>query len=229
MQSTFMKITAATIIAGTTLFSGTASAATKVETTATNQYTALKAGMTMEQVAKVLYGKDYKKQLTTKSGSQVLKMKEVLQNTSGKSKEIYYELYDRKVKTPPTFTGLAFMTKKNDSVYRLVFKELEIGRDSYSKYRESTRKVNSGAKIKFGMTEKQLDGILSGTGLGEWGGVMEADTRSVYSQAEIKAGEASEYKGKTYIFQKSTKSRVYVDMTYDAKKKTYIVEDYQTF
>lgn len=58
---------------------------------------------------------------------------------------------------------------------------------------------------------------------------MEADTRSVYSQAEVKAGEASEYKGKTYIFQKSTKSRVYVDMTYDAKKKTYIVEDYQTF
>lgn len=61
MNTTFMKITVATIIAGSTLFSGTASAATKVETTATNQYTALKAGMTMEQVAKVLYGKDYKK------------------------------------------------------------------------------------------------------------------------------------------------------------------------
>lgn len=225
----WIKASIVCLMAITLLGSGAVSAATKVETAATNQYTALKAGMTMEQVAKVLYGKDFKKQLTTKNGSQVLKMKEVLQNTSGESKEIYYELYDRKVKTPPTFTGLAFMTKKNDSVYRLVFKELEIGRDSYSKYRESTRKVNSGAKIKFSMTEKQLDGILSGTGLGEWGGVMEADIRSVYSKAEIKAGEASEHKGKTYIFQKSTKSRVYVDMTYDAKKKTYIVEDYQTF
>jgi len=56
-----MRITVATIIAGSTICSGTVSAATKVETTATNQYTALKAGMTMEQVAKVLYGKDYKK------------------------------------------------------------------------------------------------------------------------------------------------------------------------
>ncbi|WP_214858391.1 hypothetical protein [Exiguobacterium sp. s191] len=229
MNTTFMKITVATIIAGSTLFSGTASAATKVETTATNQYTALKAGMTMEQVAKVLYGKDYKKQLTTKSGSQVLKTKEEFKDVEDKRKEIYYEIYDRKAKIPPTLMSLGFMTKKNDSVYRLISKQVEMGRNTYSEYRESTRKLNAGAKIKTGMTEKQLDGVLSGSGLGEWAGLLEEDARSVFSAKEIKAYEIEAFKGKLYVFQKSTKSRVYVEMSYDAKKKIYVIENHETF
>jgi hypothetical protein len=89
MNTTFIKITVATIIAGSTLFSGTTSAAKIVETAATNQYSALKAGMTMDQVAKVLYGKDYKKQLTTKNGSQVLNTKEEFTDVEEKRKEIY--------------------------------------------------------------------------------------------------------------------------------------------
>lgn len=228
MKTTFMKITVATIIAGSTLFSGTTSAATKVETAATNQYTALKAGMTMEQVAKVLYGKDYKKQLTTKSGSQVLKMKEAFKITEDHRKEIYYEIYDPKAKIPPTEMSLGFMTKKNDSVYRLILKQIETGRKMYSEYRESTRKLNAGAKIKTGMTEKQLDGVLSGSGLGEWAGLIEGDTRSVFSAKEIKDDKIEAYKGKFYVFQKSTKSRIYVDLAYDAKKKTYVVEGHET-
>lgn len=51
-----------------------ASAATKAETIATKQYRALKPGMTVEQVAKILYGKTYKKQLKMKKGSQVLRL-----------------------------------------------------------------------------------------------------------------------------------------------------------
>lgn len=229
MNTTFMKITVATIIAGSTLFSGTAFAATKVETTATNQYTALKAGMTMEQVAKVLYGKDYKKQLTTKSGSQVLKTKEEFKDVEDKHKEIYYEIYDRKAKIPPTLMSLGFMTKKNDSVYRLISKQVEMGRNTYSEYRESTRKLNAGAKIKTGMTEKQLDGVLSGSGLGEWAGLSEGDARSVFSTKEIKEYKIETHKGKLYVFQKSTKSRVYVEMSYDTKKKTYVIENHETF
>lgn len=229
MNTTFMKITVATIIAGSTLFSGTASAATKVETVATNQYSALKAGMTMEQVAKVLYGKDYKKQLTTKSGSQVLKTKEEFKDVEDKRKEIYYEIYDRKAKIPPTLMSLGFMTKKNDPVYRLISKQVEMGRNTYSEYRESTRKLNAGAKIKTGMTEKQLDAVLSGSGLGEWAGLLEEDVRSVFSAKEIKAYEIEVFKGKMYVFQKSTKSRVYVEMSYDTKKKTYVIENHETF
>jgi len=229
MNTTFTRITVTTIIAGSTLFSGTASAATKVETTATNQYTALKAGMTMEQVAKVLYGKDYKKQLTTKSGSQVLKMKEAIKFTADHRKQIYYEIYDPKAKIPPTETSLGFMTKKNDSVYRLVSKNIETGRNTYSEYRESTRKLNAGAKIKTGMTEKQLYAVLSGSGLGEWAGLLEEDARSVFSAKEIKDYKIEAFKGKLFVFQKSTKSRIYVEMSYDTKKKTYVIENHETF
>ncbi|MCY1689883.1 hypothetical protein OVA29_02880 [Exiguobacterium sp. SL14] len=183
----------------------------------------------MEQVAKVLYGKDYKKQLTTKSGSQVLKTKEEFKDTEDKRKEIYYEIYDRKAKIPPTLMSLGFMTKKNDSVYRLISKQVEMGRNTYSEYRESTRKLNTGAKIKTGMTEKQLDAVLSGSGLGEWAGLLEEDARNVFSAKEIKDYEIEAFKGKLYVFQKSTKSRVYVEMSYDTKKKTYVVENYETF
>ena len=42
MKSTFTKVAVATVIAGSALFSETASAATKVEITATNQFEALK-------------------------------------------------------------------------------------------------------------------------------------------------------------------------------------------
>lgn len=79
MKTTFTKVAVATVIAGTTLFGGVASAATKDETKVTDRYTALKAGMTIEQAAKVIYGKEYKKQLTKKSGSTVLKKKQSIQ------------------------------------------------------------------------------------------------------------------------------------------------------
>lgn len=76
MKSTFTKVAVATVLTGTTLFGGAASAATKDEVKATERYTALKNGMTIEQTAKVIYGKDYKKQLTKKNGSTVFKKKE---------------------------------------------------------------------------------------------------------------------------------------------------------
>ncbi|MCY1689882.1 hypothetical protein OVA29_02875 [Exiguobacterium sp. SL14] len=44
MNTTFMKITVATIIAGSTLFSGTASAATKVETASNESIHSTKSG-----------------------------------------------------------------------------------------------------------------------------------------------------------------------------------------
>ncbi len=48
------------LVAIVSLHPVTADAATKAETIATKQYRALKPGMTVEQVAKVLYGKTYK-------------------------------------------------------------------------------------------------------------------------------------------------------------------------
>lgn len=78
------------------------------------------------------------------------------------------------------------------------------------------------------MTEKQLDGVLSGSGLGEWAGLSEGDARSVFSTKEIKEYKIETHKGKLYVFQKSTKSRIYVDLAYDTEKKTYVVVDHET-
>ncbi len=95
MKSTFTKVAVAAVIAGTTLFGGVASAATKEEVKATDRYSALKNGMTIEQAAKVIYGKDYKKQVMTKNGSKVLKLKEEMKYTEDGQKTIVYGLYNR--------------------------------------------------------------------------------------------------------------------------------------
>ena len=108
MKMTFTKLAVAAVIAGSTLFSGTASAAKKVETTATNQYTALKAGMTMEQAAKVLYGKSYKKQLIKKNGSTMLKKKATTSSNGEGQKIANYQFFDTKAKVPPVTTDLTF-------------------------------------------------------------------------------------------------------------------------
>ncbi len=61
-------------------------------------------------------------------------------------------------------------------------------------------------------------GLVLGNGLG----LLEEDARSVFSAKEIKDYEIEAFKGKCYVFQKSTKSRVYVEMSYDTKKKAYV-------
>jgi len=59
--------------------------------------------------------------------------------------------------------------------------------------------------------------------------LLEKDARSVFSAKEIKDYEIETFKGKLYVFQKSTKSRVYVEMSYDTKKKAYVIENHETF
>ena len=166
MTTTFGKLTIAALIAGSTLIAGTAEAATKQETKVTTQFKTLKNGMTIEQAAKVLYGKDYKKQLTKKNGMTVLKQKAEATSTTQGQKTTIYSFYDKKEIVPSDITTLMFMTKKNSSVYRLTSKSLDLFRDSSTGARESKMKLAKGAKIKTGMTEKQLDGVLSGKGLG---------------------------------------------------------------
>ncbi len=81
------------------------------------------------------------------------------------------------------------MTKKNSSVYRLTGKSLDLFRvDSYSGARESKMKLLKGKKIKTGMTEKQLDAVLSGSGLGEWTGVDSIDWTSIQTKQELDYG-----------------------------------------
>ena len=222
MKMTFTKVAVASVLAGTTLFGGAASAATKDETKVTDRYTALKPGMTIEQAAKVIYGKAYKKQLTKKGSSTVLKKKAELTTSSQGQKTTVYAFADEK-----NFTNMSvfqFMTKKNSSVYRLTGKSLDLYRaESYTGARESKMKLLKGKKIKTGMTEKQLDAVLSGSGLGEWTGVDAIDWTSIQSKQELDYGLGIKSLSKTYVFPTSTKQRKLVILNYDYEKKTYKV------
>lgn len=222
MKMTFTKVALATVLAGTTLFGGAASAATKDETKATDRYTALKAGMTIEQAAKVIYGKDYKKQLTKKNGSTVLKKKADSTSTTNGQKATFYTFVNEK--TYMDTTGLMFMTKKKSSIYLLTSKTVSLLRfDSATGFRESKMKLMKGKKIKNGMTEKQLDSILSGKGLGEWTSLTTVDWTPVQTKQELDLGLGVKGYTKWYVFPTSTSQRKYVIMDYDFKKKTYKV------
>lgn len=228
MKTTFTKVAVATVIAGTTLFGGTASAATKDEVKATERYTALKNGMTIEQTAKIIYGKDYKKQLTKKNGSTVFKKKEDYSTNEEAQKSITYNFFNEK--TYSDSTGLVFMTKKNSSIYRLTVKSLGLSRsDSVTGFRESKMKLLKGKKIKSGMTEKQLDGILSGKGLGEWTSLATIDLTSIQTKKELDLGLGVKGYKKIYVFPTSTSKRKYVVMDYDFEKKIYTVTSQSTY
>ncbi|EZP59706.1 hypothetical protein [Exiguobacterium sp. RIT341] len=228
MKTTFTKLAVAAVIAGSTLFSGTASAATKVETTATNQYMELKAGMTMEQAAKVLYGKSYKTQLIKKNGSTMLKKKATTSSNGEGQKIANYQFFDTKAKVPPVTTDLTFVTKKKDPVYRLTMKIINITADTKLEARESKMQLVKGAKLKEGMTEKQLDAVLTGKGLGDWMTLMTFDFTSIATKKEIKDGIAGPESIKAYVFQTTDpKKRMVVNLDYNSKKKVFEVFDFE--
>lgn len=224
MMKLMTKTTCATLIAGAMLFGGSASAATKEESKWTTQYSNLKTGMTLSETAKVLYGKEYKKQLIQKSGSTILKKKaDDSYSEQGQKSKVYVFANG---KNQNIYTSLLFMTKKNSSVYRLIGKSLDVSRESSATgARESTRKLAKGATIKVGMTEKQLDTILSGTGLGEWTGLDSSDWTSVQSKSELALIGPVKSSLKIYVFPTTTSKRKLVVMDYDYKKKTYRVGD----
>ena len=229
MKTTIMKLTVATLIAGSTLIAGTAEAATKQETKVTTQFKTLKNGMTIEQAAKVLYGKEYKKQLTKKNGMTVLKKKAEGTSTTQGQKTTIYSFYDKKEILPSDITTLMFMTKKNSSVYRLTTKSLDLYRQSSTGTRESKMKLMKGKKIKTGMTEKQLDAVLSGKGLGEWTGLDSIDMSSVQTKQELDLGFAIKLESKTYVFPTATSQKKFVMLEYNEKKKTYVVSSQMSF
>ncbi|MDQ6467877.1 hypothetical protein RCC94_10285 [Exiguobacterium acetylicum] len=206
-----------------------ASAATKAETIATKQYRALKPGMTVEQVAKVLYGKTYKKQLKMKNGSQVLRLNTEIEMEEWDRNVLLYDLVNRKVEFPSAIGVLMFMTETGGTKYRLTMKQMEFKRDTAAGFRTSDRKLVKGAKIKNGLTEQQVDRLLTGKGLGAFGTLGQADTTSVLRKTEVKAGKATIIHTKSYVFPTATNQWQYVFFIYDAKKKTYRVESHDRY
>ncbi|HBQ75425.1 MAG TPA: hypothetical protein DD663_00865 [Exiguobacterium sp.] len=207
----------------------TAGATTKAETIATKQYRALKPGMTVEQVAKVLYGKTYKKQLKMKNGSQVLRLNTEIEMEEWDRNVLLYDLVNRKVEFPSAIGVLMFMTETGGTKYRLTMKQMEFKRNTAAGFRTSDRKLIKGANIKNGMTEQQIDRLLTGKGLGAFGTLGHVDTTSVLRKKEIKAGKATIIHTKSYVFPTATNKWQYIFFIYDTKKKTYRVEDHSQY
>lgn len=207
----------------------TADAATKAEAIATKQYRALKPGMTVEQVAKVLYGKAYKKQLKMKNGSQVLRLNTEIEMEEWDRNVLLYDLVNRKVEFPSAIGVLMFMTETGGTKYRLTMKQMEFKRDTAAGFRTSDRKLIKGAKINNGMTEQQVDRLLTGKGLGAFGTLGQIDTTSVLRKKEVKAGKATIIHTKSYVFPTATNKWQYIFFIYDTKKKAYRVEDHSQY
>lgn len=207
---------------------GTVSAATKAETLATSQYKGLKNGMTMQQVAQVLYGKSYQKHLKKRNGSTVLKLPINFEGDEDGHKQLIHVLSDSTTTHLPTELVLQFMTKQKSTKYRLVTKGLFIERKTKTGYRESTRSLVKGAALQNGMTEKELDAKLTGKGLGNWTMLGHMDTASAYTLDEQKRGFAEVSRIKEYVFKSTTNKWKHVELTYNEQAKTYEINDMRT-
>lgn len=207
----------------------TASAATKEETRLTELYKDLKHGMTIEQVATTLYGKEAKKHIRyRKAQPTILRLPINDETVEEGHKQLIQVMEDRSVKQGPKL-ALHFMTKKRSNIYRLVIKAVFIERKSKTGYRESTRQFKQSAKPENGMTEKQIDAMLTGKGLGHWTAVANMNTTSGYSKEEVRLDFQELYRMKTYVFPTTQKNKwKEIDFAYSHERKKFVVDNIRT-
>ncbi|WP_290784082.1 MULTISPECIES: hypothetical protein [unclassified Exiguobacterium] len=220
------KVLVIVLLAIAFLVPDTALAATKEETRLTELYKDLKHGMTIEQVATTLYGKEAEKHIRYRKGQPTILRVPINDETVEEGhKQLIQVMEDRSVKQGPSLV-LHFMTKKRSNVYRLVIKGVFIERKSTTGYRESTRQLKQGAKPENGMTEKQIDAMLTGKGLGHWTTVANMNTTSGYSKEEVRRGFQELYRIKTYIFPTSQKNKwKEINFAYSHERKKFVVDN----
>lgn len=212
-----------------TVISSPVDAATKQEKQVTTAFTKYKTGMTIAEFAKQRYGKTYKNQLTKKSGRTVLKEKPLKEESTERVNFLYYGVYDRKVETPENPMIFLFTVKPKEQVYRLTLKSLEMTAKNPMRVRQSEKQLKTGKQVEFGMTEKQLDQILTGKHLGDWTNWTVMDFSHTLSERDMDTLRLGEGKSKTYIFKTNDPNqRLLVDMEYDPNEKTYRVSGYET-
>lgn len=200
-------------------------AASKEEQNVLKEYRSFKFGLTLTQVAKVMYGPSYKQHLKQTDGATVFKKKaDWTQNKQGyRSRE--YSFYDQS-KTLPRLIMFEFHTKKNQKTYFLVQKTLQFAADTNSGLRESSRTLKHVTYIRGDETEAELDELLSGKGLGQVGMRWSLDYKSVQTKQERKEYK---YRGqmKIYTFKSSNpKKQIEVMMKFDYQKKHYVMNNY---
>lgn len=207
------------------LSSGTVSAATKNEQKFTDSLNNYQFGMTVTAFAKQMYGKSYQKYLTKKNGSTVLKhdVKKVISEEYVDS--LQYFFFDQTKQEPMHVMQFMFMKKPKDKLYRLVFKGVDMKRDKT--VRQSTKQLMTGKRIRFDMTTKQVDAVLTGKGLGDWMTWAVMDYSSVFTKRELKNIGFGNAKVKIYIFQTDNKKKQKRVRMYDTGKG-YLVADVMT-
>ncbi len=224
-MQTWIKSVFVCLIAIILLSGGSVSAATKNEQQFTDSLKNYSFGMTVTEFAKQMYGKSYQKYLTKKNGSTVLKhdVKKVISQESVDS--LQYFFYDQTKHEPMHVMQIMFMKKPKDKLYRLVFKGVDMKRDNSMTVRQSTKQLMAGKRLRFNMTTKQVDSVLTGKGLGDWITWAVMDCRSVFSKQELNNIGFVNGKVKIYIFQtdkKDKRKRVMMQDTGKGYVVTYV-------
>lgn len=200
----------------------------------------LKMNASMTSVAEVMYGKNYKKHLCDRSEDEVkvnLLCSGELNDSntydkSGKLKYLKYEFYLYPNPKVPNESGnpdevtfqtvrmlLVFKSKEHSKQLKLVEKHWFDVSD------ENSKRVYNNQKIKKGMTKKQLDDVLTGTGIGKHERVSYID----YSKVGKQIGKQQPVFPKAYktysysVLNQKENTLYFFEMKYSRAKKEYVV------
>ncbi|MGE6553734.1 hypothetical protein [Exiguobacterium artemiae] len=207
-------------------------AVTKQEKQVTTDFTKYKTGMTITEFAKVRYGKTYKTQLTKKHGRIILKEKSPKRDSDTLMDYRYYLVGNEKSEVPEHLMTFFFTVKPKEKVYRLALKSLDFRGGNPMGVRQSDKQLKRGKQIKNGMTEQQLDKVLTGEGLGDWMTWSVADFSHTLSKRDMERMGLGQGKGrgKVYLFRTNhPNERLRIEMAFDLDKKNYRVSGAETF
>jgi len=218
------------LVIGVLCLSGTldGQAASKEEQSVLKDYRSFKFGLTLTQVAKVMYGPSYKQHLKQTNGATVFKKKADWAKNEQGHRSRQYSFYDQS-KTLPQVTTLKFYTKKNKTTYYLTEKTLQFVADTTTGLRESTRMLRHVTHIEGEETEAELDQLLSGKGLGMVALRWSWNYRAVQTKQQQKEHD---YRGqaKMYVFKSSNpKKQISMTMGFDDRSKQYKLDNFSIF
>ncbi|WP_214805592.1 hypothetical protein [Exiguobacterium sp. s46] len=216
-----MKRILCVFLIGVLCFSGTleGQAASKEALQIKQEYKALKFGMTLREVAKTIYGKEYRKYIKKQNGSVIFTKKPGTTDNEQGYRSLGYVL-DRPSKNLPTTTLLEFSTKQHQKTYYLTQKALYYQADTENGLYENSRTLMKPASLRHGMTEKQLDQLVSGKKLGQVSMYFSWNVSSVFKESPMKTGRY-----KIYQFHRPhSKKMQVVTLSYNKQKKRYEVD-----
>lgn len=187
-------------------------------------YKQIKTGMTATQVAKLIYGKKYKKHILTEDGVTTFKKDYSYMGVSEDYRLIYeYDFYNNKrtfddSTIPQISIGLYTMPKG---------KILYVGHKSFEPLSPAVNRFYKKKKPKAGMSLGQLDKMSYGKGLGVFSRVTyENLTFLKILNNKGKNNFPSQKSTISYHFKSYSKKTDYlIDLEYDYKKKKYYVID----